>query len=227
MLDALLNNRKIKKKLPLILLIVGAVFILGGILIMIFAAGNTDGIVKAICIIMPIVMILFGLASLYFITLITGKDEPNFFLYETSSDANMPIEALTFEHANKKMTYFMTRIAPNAVAVWQSDIIGSDNEWFGEENEFRPLAAYKALYDLADRGNEVMWNAFLKADSSVIESIAKALHMNQDSKLADTFMELHARADGNYAKTQKFLQDNKGYLEKKIMKYIYANIDKF
>ena len=220
-----MNN--VKKKLPLIFLILGGLLILGGVLVLVFGAGSSIGFLKVMFIITGIVMILLGATCIYFASTVSGKVDPNFFLYETATKTNMPLDELTFDHVNRKMTYFMSRIATNAREVWEKDVVGSDNEIFGEDNQFRPLAAYKALFDLIDRGNDTVWQLYLNASDDIIDSIADALVLGEDTELAKAIKHLHGTADGDFEKTRKFLSDNKLYIQKKMLKFVKANIEKF
>ncbi len=220
-------ENSVKKKLPLIFLILGGVLILGGILTMIFGGGSATGLLKVMFIITGVIMILLGGVCIYFVSTISGKVDPNFFLYEMSSKTNMPIDELTFDHVNRKMTYFMSRLVGNAREVWERDVVGSENEIFGEDNQFRPLAAYKALFDLIDRGSETVWQLYLSSDEQIIDSICAALNAGGDPELAKAVKHLHKNAEGSDEKMRKFLSDNKLYIQKKMLNYVKANIEKF
>ena len=223
----IMDMNNVKKKLPLIFLIIGGLLILGGVLMLIFGAGDSFGFLKVMFIITSIVMILLGCTCIYFVSTITTKATPNFFLYDTGKKNNMPIEELEFDHVNRKMTYFMSHVAKNAREVWERDIVGSENELFGDENQFRPLAAYKVLFDLSDRGNDAVWALYLNASDDIIVSIVDALALGGDIELGKAIRHLHKTAEGDAEKTQKFLSDNKVYIQKKMVKYVKANIEKF
>ena len=220
-----INN--LKKKLPLVFLILGGLLILGGVLMLIFGAGDSFGFLKVMFVITSIIMILLGGVCIYFVTTISGGANPNFFLYETSKKSNMPLDDLTFDHVNKKMTYFMSHVAKNAREVWEKDVVGSENEIFGDDNQFRPLAAYKVLFDLTDRSNETIWNLYLAASDEIIVSIVDALALGGDIELGKAIRHLHKTAEGDSEKTMKFLSDNKAYIQKKMVKYVKQNIEKF
>ena len=220
-------TKKLKDNLPLIFIILGGLLIIGAVLVAIFGAGSSIGTVKVFYIVLTALMGVLGCVCIYFTTVISGGEDPNFFLYETSTKANMPIESLTFEHVNKKMTYFMSHLTSTAKEIWEKDIIGSENEMFGEENEFRPLAAYKALYDLSTRGNDAIWQLYLSADDEIIVSLVDALALAGDVELGKAIRYLHKNAEGNAEKTKRFLSDNSEYIQKKMLKYIRDNISKF
>ena len=61
-------NTKLKNNLPLIFLVLGGLLIIGGILVMIFGAGNSEGLIKVLFILISVVMILLGCVCIYFIT---------------------------------------------------------------------------------------------------------------------------------------------------------------
>ena len=220
-------TKKIKDNLPLIFLILGGLLIIGAVLVAIFGAGSAIGALKVFYIILTALMGILGCVCIYFASVISGGEDPNFFLYESSTKCNMPVSELTFEHINKKMTYFMSHISSTAKEVWEKDIIGSENELFGEENEFRPLAAYKALYDLATRGNDAVWQLYISADDDIIVSLVDALALAGDLDLGKAVRYLHKNADGNMEKTKNFLNDNTVYIQKKMLKYVKDNISKF
>ena len=220
-------TKKIKDNLPLIFLILGGLLIIGAVLVAIFGAGSAIGALKVCYIALTALMAVLGCVCIYFASVISGGEDPNFFLYDTSAKSNMPIAELTFDHVNKKMTYFMSHISSTAKEVWEKDIIGGENELFGEENEFRPLAAYKALYDLATRGNDAVWQLYIAADDDIIVSLVDALALAGDLELGKAIRYLHKNAAGNAEKTQKFLSDNVEYIQKKMLKYVKENINKF
>jgi hypothetical protein len=125
------------------------------------------------------------------------------------------------------MTFVMTQLAENASEVWTGDVFDENNEVYGGDNTFVPLVAYKILYDLGDRGNESIWSLYLMADGEKIDAIVSALELNGDNELGKAFKFLHENAAGSYERTEKFLIDNKKYIQNKMVKYVKANIDKF
>ncbi len=222
-----MDNNNMKKKLPLIFFILGGILILGGMLMLIFGASGSQGFLRVMFIITSVIMIMLGGVCIYFVSTISGKVDPNFFLYETATKTNMPLEDLSFDHVNRKMTYFMSHLANNAREIWEKDVVGSENEIFGEDNQFRPLAAYKVLFDLIDRGNDTVWQLYLSASEDIIVSISDALTVGGDAELAKAIRHLHKNSEGDAEKTRKFLSDNKLYIQKKMLKYVKQNIEKF
>ena len=217
----------VKENLQLILIVLCGLLVVSGILVMVFGAGNSEGGLKVLFVLFGIVLIALGCALLFFAMLVATDENANFFLYDPRTKTNMPIEELTFETVNKKMTYVMTRLVANASKVWTENLFTGNDEFFSDGEVFRPLVAYKVIYDLADRANETIWNLYLMANSSIIDSIAEALEMSGDGELGKAFKFLHENAAGDYERTQKFLNDNKKYIQNKMIKYIKVNASKF
>ncbi len=217
----------VKQNLRIILLVLCGVLVLTGILVFIFGAAPNTGLLKVAFIAFGIVLILLG-CSLVFLAAVAGESESaNFFLYDSKRNVNIPVEELDFARVNKKMTFVMTKLADNASEVWTSNVFAEDNEVFAGETTYVPLVAYKILYDLSDRANENVWNLYLNADASIIDSIASALELNGDNDLGKAFKFLHENSAGSYERTEKFLADNKKYIQSKMVKYVKANIEKF
>ena len=217
----------IKQNLRLILLVLCGVLVLTGVLVFIFGAGPNTGLLKVAFIGFGIVLILLGCA-LVFLAALTGESEDaNFFLYDSKKNVNIPVDELDFARVNKKMTFVMTKLASSSSEVWTKDVFAEDNEVYGGETTFVPLVAYKILYDLGDRASENGWNSYLAADAAIIDSIVAALELNGDNDLGKAFKFLHENAAGSYERTEKFLADNKKYIQNKMVKYVKTNIEKF
>lgn len=217
----------VKENLQMILLVLCGVLVITGILTVVFGAANSEGAMKAAFVVFGIVQIALGCALVFYASLLATDENANFFLYDQRSKRNISVDSLEFEGVNKKMTYVMTKLVSNASKVWTSNLF-SDNKEFFEENElFKPLVAYKVLYDLIDRSNESIWNLYLMADKSVIASIADALGMNADDDLGKAIKFLHENAAGDYDRTRKFLDDNRKYIQNKMTKFVKANISRF
>ena len=126
------------------------------------------------------------------------------------------------------MTFVMSKLSSSASKVWTENVFESDSEVFADgDDRFVPLVAYKIIYDLSQRANEGVWNLYLMADSSLIDAIGAALELNGDGELANAFRFLHENAAGNFERTEKFLADNRKYIQAKMVKYVKANIDRF
>ena len=217
----------VKQNLQLILLVLCGVLVISGILVIVFGGGNSESWLKVMFIIFGIVLIALGCSLLFFAAIVGSDESANFFLYDGKTKSNVSIDDLDFETVNRKMTFVMTKLSSTASQVWTENVFEQENEVFDGDDSFVPLVAYKILYDLSDRANESIWNLYVMADASIIDSIVSALEANDDGDLGKAFKYLHENAEGNYERTEKFLADNKKYIQNKMVKYVKTNINRF
>ena len=227
--EVIMDNLKsfVKQNLQLILLVLCGILVISGILVIVFGGGSGDALMKTLFIVFGIVLILLGCSLLFFAVTVGTDEQANFFLYDSKKKSNMSVDELGFDRINKKMTFVMTKLASNASAVWTENVFEGNDEVFEGDDAFVPMVAYKILYDLCDRANEGIWNLYVMADEAIIDSIVSALEQNEDYDLGKAFKFLHSNADGSYERTEKFLIDNKKYIQNKMVKYVKGNISRF
>ena len=218
----------LKRNLQVVLLSLCGLLTILGILTFVLFAGQSEGALKALLIVLGIVLILAAIC-LALLALVTGSAEKaNFFLYDSKLKANRPLDELSFEVINNKMTFVMSKLTSTASKVWTQNVFEEESDVFADNDDrFVPLIAYKIIYDLSERANEGVWNLYLMADKSIIDAIASALELNRDGELANAFRYLHENAAGSFERTEKFLADNKKYIQTKMVKYVKANIERF
>ena len=93
----------VKKKLPLIVSVVGVLSLIGAVLLLFVAAPNADAAYKRVLEILigVLMLLLSGLAAFY--VYVTRDAEPNFFLFDRAKKRNIPVENLTFTIVNERM----------------------------------------------------------------------------------------------------------------------------
>ena len=221
-------KRFIKRNLQIILFVLCGVFAVGGILTFIFGAGDTTEFLQVMFIIFGALMILLSIALALLAFVVGSGEKANFFLYDSKLKANIPVDELSFEAVNKKMTFVMANLTTSASKVWTENVFEMESEIFeGEDDSFVPLVAYTILYYIIDRSNEAIWQLYLDASSEIIDTIASALELNDDCEFANAIKFLHENAEGNHERTAKFLADNRKYIQTKMVKYVKNNIDRF
>ena len=217
-----------RQNLQIILLVLCGLLVVAGILTFIFGAGNSEGGLQVMYIIFGAVVILLGAALALFAFATGSAEKANFFLYDSKLKSNKSVEELDFDTINKKMTIVMSKLTASASMVWTENVFESQSDVFEDgDDKFVPLIAYKILYDLSERANEGVWNLYLMADASIIDAIAAAMELNEDKELANAFVFLHKNAAGSYERTEKFLADNRKYIQAKMVKYVKSNIERF
>ncbi|MBR3878771.1 MAG: hypothetical protein IKJ24_01480 [Clostridia bacterium] len=218
----------LKQNLQVVLFVLCGLLTVLGILTFVLFAGQSEGVLAVLLVLLGIVLIAAAI-TLALLAFVTGSAErANFFLYDSKIKANRSVDELHFDLINQKMTFVMSKLTSTASKVWTQNVFEEESEVFAEgDDRFVPLVAYKIIYDLSERASESVWNLYLMADRSIIDAIAAALELNNDGELANAFRYLHENAAGSYERTEKFLADNKKYIQTKMVKYVKSNIDRF
>ncbi len=216
-----------KKYMPTILLVAGVVCLLIAVVIAVATItgwSNNVGLINVMLMLAAVLFLALGGLVMY-LAVITTTVTKHFFLYDKNSGKNIRAGELTFEIVNKRMTYFMSRMASSERQAWSANIVGSEDERFGKNDVYRPLMAYKMIYDLTEHNSPDYWRLFAKADPAVISSICDALSDNDDAQLGATLVFLREHHADNIDKISRFFMDNRAYMQKQMLKYVLAHVD--
>lgn len=212
-----------------ILLIVAAVLIVGGIVLLALLVPAASSTFYKICLAaISVLCILMGVGLLFCIYL--GRDnDPNFFLYDTKTGRNIPESELDFERINSRMAYFMTTLSTSLERLWSENALDAPEEKFGVGEVYKPLAAYKMIYDLAEIDRPEGWRLFLNASAATITTLTNALLRNGEDAMAQTLIKAYnTAADGDdYEWLSDFLKGNKPYISRRMTAYVRKNMELF
>lgn len=217
-----------KKWLPVLLVIVGVICLVGAILLFAIAAPRADQTYKRVfSIICGILMlILAGLCGLYYWF---SKDVyQNYFLFDRKRGKNIPLENLKFSTVSERLSFLLTELADTPEQLWLSDVLLHEDDMFGYRSVYKPLAAYKMLYNLAELSEDSgYWKAFRSAPESNINAFCEALQRAGETQMVEAFRSLIERNPVDNAKIKEFLCKNLRYLRNKMMVYIKKHIELF
>ena len=216
----------LKKKLPWIMMIVGLISLVGAILLFSLAlphadAGYKRGLIVSIAILMILLTALIG----YYLYVIRDA-EPNFFLFDRVKKKNIPIDDLTFKIVNERMTFFQSLVSSSMEQLWQSEVLNS-NVQLGQRKVYRPLLAYKMLYDLPDKDIAAYWELLFQATPETIESICGALEQGGEQEMVKAFRYIMENCRDNPDKIKDFVRGNMRYIRGRMLGYIKKNIELF
>ena len=221
--------KSILKNMSLILFIVAAVLILGGIVMLaLLVPGAASAFYKVCLAIISILCILMGVGLLFCLYL--GRDnDPNFFLYDTKSGRNISEAELDFERINSRMGYFMTTLSTSLEKLWSDNALDAKPEKFGINEVYKPLAAYKMVYDLAEIDRPEGWRLFLNASPAAITTLTDALLVNGEDAMAKTLVKAYNTASSidDYEWLRDFLKGNKPYISRRMTAYVRKNLEWF
>ncbi len=217
------------KKLTLILFAVAAVCVLAGILLFVLAVPGASSTFYRVCfILIAIFSVLVGV-GLLFLLYISRDSEPNFFLYDTKSARNMAVEDLTFERVNSRMSYFMSTLSTSQDRLWNDNVLAQNPAKFGVREIYKPLAAYKMLYDLAEIDRPEGWALFLCAPTATIDQLLTALRDAGEDDMLARIRNAYNTATGreDYEWIRDYITGNQKYIRHKMMVYVQKNIEWF
>ncbi|MBQ9806704.1 MAG: hypothetical protein IJW49_09400 [Clostridia bacterium] len=219
-------NSLLKKKLPLIMAVVAVLCIIGAILVFVFPVRLANATYKVVLgVIIAVLMLL--LAGLIFFYLWLCRDkEPNFFLFDRQKKRNIGVDELTFKFANERLTFLLTTVSESAEELWTQDVLENELK-LGYRKVYRPLIAYKMLYDLADKNLDDYWNYLLTATPETVHSIAQALAQAGETEMVKAFRFIMQNYREEPAKIRNFVIGNQKYIRGRIMAYIKRNIELF
>ena len=221
--------KSILKNMSLILLITAGVLILGGILMLALLVPGAASVFFKVCLaIISILCILMGVGLLFCLYL--GRDnDPNFFLYDTKTARNIPEDELDFERINNRMSYFMTTITTSVEKLWTDNALDSDPDRFGVNSVYKPLAAYKMIYDLAEIDTPAGWRLFLNATPATITTLTDTLRASGEEAMAKTLIKAYnsASSSDDYEWLSDFLKGNKPYISRRMTAYVRKNMEWF
>lgn len=217
------------KNMAIVLMIAAGVLILGGISLLLFLVPGAASFFKVCLIVISVLCILMGLGLLF--TLYLGRDnDPNFFLYDTKTQRNLPAEELTFDRVNSRMSYFLTTLSTSQEKLWADNTLADNGTGrFGVNDVYRPLTAYKMLYDLVELDRPEGWALFLCATPATIDSLLDALEENGEEAMAKALYHAYNSASGrdDTEWLRDFLSGNAKYLRRRMLGYVQKNIEWF
>jgi hypothetical protein len=216
----------LKKRLPLIMAIVAAVSVIGAILLFVLAVPNADATYKIVLeIIIAILLILMAGLIGYYLYL-TRDSDPNFFLFDRTKKKNISVEELSFKTVNERMNVYLTMVGDSAQEIWQGGVLENDRK-LGFRRVYRPLLAYKMLYDLADKNVDDYWDLLLECSPETLDSLCSALEQAGEAEMVKAFRFIMFNYRQTPEKVKDFIIGNLRYIRGRMMAYIKKNIELF
>ena len=223
------NVKVNSKKVMYVLLAMAAITIIGGILLFPLVVSPAEAaIVSVTSTMLAIELILIGVAILVFLFLAHDGDA-NFFLYDRKTKRNISEEELTFDRINSRMGYYMTLISSSQEQMWLKNVLGADNVRFGHKGVYKPLVAYKMLYDLIELDRPELWELFTGADTDVISSLCTALKDAGETEMVDTLIDAYESAESvdDIEWARDFIKGNEKYISRRMREYVLTKIEEF
>ena len=214
-----------KKRVNLLLKIGGIILAVLAVALIVFGILYDKSVLGKVLLFVAAFVVALLAAELTYLSLMTRNVKANFFLCNPSTNSNTSVDNLTFEAANSRMNKYLVKFASSEGKFWTDKVL--EDPTLDISSDYKPLVAYKLLYDIADNDSEAAWKCFVLASEETVGYIADGVAQNGDDQLADTLRQLKAANPLNMKQTRDFLVGNKKYIKKKFFKYLTENIEKF
>ena len=221
-----LRGMKMKQnRLKLILAITSGVALLAAILLFVFGIFAVQSMATKVVMIISAVLSLALALEVLYLFFMSSDSRPNYFLYDSRQGRNVSVQKLTFQMINAKMNRYLSAFAPSEGKLWTDRVLEKPD--LDMADEFKPLVAYKLLFDLAEHDSENGWKCFEIASVETVSFICSALEMNGDEEMARNLRDMKAAMPINLKYIRDYLVRNRQYLKEKMRRYVYENIQKF
>jgi hypothetical protein len=218
----------LKKLLPTLLAVACVIFLAAAILLFAVAVPRADlpykSILSVICAIL--LLILAGLCAWY--VWLSRDNYPNFFLWDRRAKRNIPVDKLKFGRVSECMSFLICQLADTPEELWKGEVLLHEDDKFGYRSVYKPLVAYKMLYDLGEQSaDSAYWNFFREAPAANINAICEVLERAGEKKMVQAFRLIIEKNPKDNAKIKEFLSRNLGYIRSKMVKYVVKHIELF
>lgn len=179
------------------------------------------GVISAI-----LMLVLVFLVGIY---LFLSRDvEPNYFLFDRKKRKNLSTEELTFARINERMTFLICQICENKEDLWKSDALFHEDDLFGYRSVYKPLVAYKMLYDLGIQPKDSdAWELLMSANRDLLTALTEAMERAGDKQFSEAFYKIFAGGREESDRMKEFISRNLAYFRGKMTDYVKKYIELF
>ncbi len=215
----------LKKWLPLIMAIVGVLSLVIAIVLFVSLPGSDATYKKVLSVICAVLLLVLAVLIAYY--LILSRDtEPNFFLFDRAKKRNISVDSLNFTIVNERMTFFLGLVSETPEQLWQEGVL-DDNRKFGYRGVYKPLVAYKMLYDLGEKDISAYWELLKNATPATIDSLCNALERGGEQEMVKAFRYIFENFKDDDKKMHDFVCGNLRYIRGKMLAYVKRHIELF
>ena len=218
-----MKNYKLKKMFPLVILLAALISVIAAVLVFVVSVQSEAAYQQVIYRIIGVLLLIMAVLMVYLLY-VSRDNDPHFFLYVTRTQKNMPLEQLTFTQVNERMAMFLELISDQPGMIWTDGYLENNRRYLVKE-AYRPLVAYKMLYDLTVEDTDDAWAQLEYASEDTVELVAYAMQTAGETELPETLMELHRKAtdEAGCERLRDFLYSNQKYLRGRMLRYVKQN----
>ena len=214
-----------QNRVKIILSVASGIALVAAIILFILSLTVIENVLTKIFMIIASVLFLALAAEIFYLFMISGSTHPNYFLYDSRQGRNIPVQKLAFQTINVRMNRYLSGFASSEGKLWTDRIL--ENPYLEMADNFKPLVAYKLLFDLAEHDSENGWKCFEIASTETVGFICNALDQNAEHEMAQNLRQMKAASPINLKYIRDYLVRNRQYLKEKMRRYVYDNIQSF
>ena len=216
---------KQQEKIKLIVLIGSIVAAILAVALLIVGIVYSGGTLAKVLIFVISFFVLALAGELGYLFMLMGNTKANYFLFNPKTNRNIAPQKLTFQIINVRMNRYLSNFASSEGKIWTDGVL--DDPTLEMDDAFKPLVAYKLLFDLAERDFDAGWKCFDLASDATVEFICAALDTSADEELAKNLRDFKGVKPTKMKYVRDYLVSNRKYLQSKMFRYTADNIDKF
>lgn len=221
-----LRMKFLKKHLLLIMAIAMIACLVAAIVLFAVAVPKSEAVYQKVLSIIFACLLIVMAALLAAYLLLARDTEPNFFLFDRAKKRNISVDNLNFTIVNERMTFFLGLVCETPEQLWQEGIF-DDPRKFGFRGVYKPLLAYKMLYDLGEKDLSSYWELLRTASPAVIDSLCEALERGGEREMVKAFRYIHENFKDDEKKMHDFVCGNLRYIRGKMLAYVKRHLELF
>lgn len=216
-----------RKNFDLILKIACACFAVIAVVLFVFGIiyDGDHALTKILMFVVAVLSLALAGELAYLAWFSDNGDVPNYFLYDSNTRKNVTVDKLTMPVVSKRMDRYFSNYAPSEGKLWTDRVL--ENPELDMDDVFKPLVAYKLLFDLADKDMEKGWKCFELASFETVDFVCSALEMNGEDEVAGNIRKMKQVQPFQVRYIRDYLVSNRDYIQTKMMMYVRDNIDRF
>ena len=154
---------------------------------------------------------------------VSGK---NYFLYDAKKGIQLPREKLSFPLVREGTERFLGEQIQDVCALWQ-EIPTSLRERLKQAPQWRPLIAYRMLWELSEMEGGDIPSVFGNAGERALGFVCNAIRANGDEEMAAFLLDLKKKATPSGKRISAFFTRNKGFFEARMLRYAEQHLHAF
>lgn len=150
----------------------------------------------------------------------------HYFLYDRRRDKFLLPEELTVDIVQDGVTHYLYPYTKAPIELWQ-DIPRPLRVQLEVEPDFRPLMAYRMLFELSVANAENVSALFLSANEKALAYLCRTLSDCGDGEMADFIYDLYKTTTPNNEQIYLFFKNNSALFQRRALRYVQQNEEGF